>query len=520
MSPTQTRLKFRCKKRASVEVCKENEPTVLKQNVEGSTGDCIKVDDENVRRSGGKRQSIRRDEKGNVSPPKRDKLSSDEKSPSPSQRLGNLHINDRNSGEHILPKRLFDKGSCFRQARQALHSSTPSALPGRETEIQELKTFLSEKLKKAATGTLYISGPPGTGKTACLTSLLQDPEFKDFRSIYVNCTSMKSSGTIYSRICEELKLKVSGKGEKEYLQVLDKFWNSNKKMTILILDEIDQLESKRQSVLYTIFEWPSKLNSHLVLIGVANALDLTDRILPRLQAHLKLKPELMHFASYTKEQIVRILAERLKEMDVTDVFSPSALQLLAGKVASVSGDIRRALDIGRRVLELAEAEKLSQIAPLQPSTESASNTSSPRKKTNGSVHLKIVMDVLNSVYGTSQSLCKSNEGSDEDNFPLQHKLLVCTLLLLLKKGKTKDVSVGKLHEVYRKVCKKRNLVAVSLAEFFGVCQLVETKGLLQVQTKKETRLAKVRLMWDEEEVATALKDKHLLAAVLSDTTVL
>jgi cell division control protein 6 len=43
-------------------------------------------------------------------------------------------------------------------------------------------------------------------------------------------------------------------------------------------------------------------------------LDLTDRILPRLQARLDLRPQLLHFAPYTKLEIVNILTERLKQV--------------------------------------------------------------------------------------------------------------------------------------------------------------------------------------------------------------
>lgn len=99
-----------------------------------------------------------------------------------------------------------------------------------------------------------------------------------------------------------------------------------------MLDEIDQLESKRQSVLYTIFEWPALPNSRLVLVGIANALDLTERALPRLQARCSLRPQTLHFAPYTKEQIIKIFTTVLATEDKTNVFSPVALQMLAGKL--------------------------------------------------------------------------------------------------------------------------------------------------------------------------------------------
>ena len=74
--------------------------------------------------------------------------------------------------------------------------------------------------------------------------------------------------------------------------------------SVLVLDELDQLSVHCQHILYTVFEWPALSRSRLILIGqlvsvttpthycvstagIANALDLTDRMLPRLQAHVQ-----------------------------------------------------------------------------------------------------------------------------------------------------------------------------------------------------------------------------------------
>lgn len=178
---------------------------------------------------------------------------------------------------------------------------------------------------------------------------------------------MKSAAAIYAKIIQELSIPNSTKLGKNSKAVIEKYLTSKHKMLLLVLDEMDQLESRKQSVLYSIFEWPSIPDSKLILIGIANALDLTDRILPRLQARCELKPALMHFAPYSKQEISDIISTRLNEANADNVFTPSAIQFLAGKVAAISGDIRKALDISRRVIELAESHQVAQV--LRPTND-------------------------------------------------------------------------------------------------------------------------------------------------------
>lgn len=82
---------------------------------------------------------------------------------------------------------------------------------------------------------------------------------------------------------------------------------------------MDQLDSKAQDVLYTIFEWPYLPNSRLCLIGIANALDLTDRILPRLRARPHCHPQLLNFPPYSREELVAIVQDRLTQVKEQNV---------------------------------------------------------------------------------------------------------------------------------------------------------------------------------------------------------
>ncbi|XP_016992483.2 cell division control protein 6 homolog [Drosophila takahashii] len=409
----------------------------------------------------------------------------------------------------------------YQNARRVLNSAETQNLPGREEQLQELREFFSSHLESQTSGSLYVSGQPGTGKTACLSLLLRDPDFsKRLQRVYINCTSIASVGAVYKKLCTELQLKVSGRTERDHLEAIQRHLKTAKRMLLLVLDEIDQLCTSRQEVLYTIFEWPAVPGSRILLVGIANSLDLTDRALMRLNARCELKPRLMHFPPYSKQQIVEIFKSRLAEAEVLDVFPPVTLQLLAAKVSAISGDVRRALDIGRRVVEIAEqqkrdGEKEFNMKALQLEGRDAVEAKE-KQDTLKPVQVTQVAAVLNKVYGASQNLEEDIEGS----FPLQQKLMLCTLVLMLRNERNKDISMGRLHEVYRRVCAKRNILALDQAEFTGTVDLVETRGILRIMRKKEPRLHKVLLQWDEEEVHAALSDKQLIASILSDTACL
>ena len=356
----------------------------------------------------------------------------------------------------------------FQEARAALHTGTPSELLCRETQVQTMEAWLDQHLVAGNSGSMYISGAPGTGKTATLTHLLETKVKKEYKSIFINCMVLKSSIAIYREVAKQLNPNKIAKTEKDALKTIESCIRNSKMMILLVLDEVDQLESKDQSVLYTVFEWPALQGSKLVLVGIANSLDLTDRVLPRLQVSPNYRPALLHYPPYTKQEIMDIITARLREgardaVSGQPVITARAIAFLAGKIASLSGDLRKALDVCRRALELSEtiARKQSMLKPLNPRAL-ASPSKSPRKgylnpksvAGVGQVDVPQIMKVINQVYGSQVTASLGTKG---DGLPLKQKILIASLLLMIKKGRSKEVTLGKLAETYSKVLKKRQM---------------------------------------------------------------
>jgi Cdc6-like AAA superfamily ATPase len=56
--------------------------------------------------------------------------------------------------------------------------------------------------------------------------------------------------------------------------------------SIVAIDEMDILVTKKQSVLYNFFEWPTRSNVPLVVIGISNTLNLPEQMMARINSRL------------------------------------------------------------------------------------------------------------------------------------------------------------------------------------------------------------------------------------------
>lgn len=46
---------------------------------------------------------------------------------------------------------------------------------------------------------------------------------------------------------------------------------------IMVLDEIDYLVTRKQSVIYNMFDWATSAGSSLIIVGISNTIDLPER---------------------------------------------------------------------------------------------------------------------------------------------------------------------------------------------------------------------------------------------------
>jgi origin recognition complex subunit 1 len=97
---------------------------------------------------------------------------------------------------------------------------------------------------------------------------------------------------------------------------------------ICLLDELDYLVTKNESIVYNFFDWPQQLNSGLIVVGIANTMDLPERLNKRSLSRLGGQQlQRIAFKAYTHDQINDILADRLQNLE--GVFDAKSLQLAA-----------------------------------------------------------------------------------------------------------------------------------------------------------------------------------------------
>ncbi|CAK8672967.1 unnamed protein product [Clavelina lepadiformis] len=384
---------------------------------------------------------------------------------------------------HIQPRKtpLKAASSRFEKARENLHvSAVPDALPCRENEFQTIYSFIEGKISSGTGGCMYISGVPGTGKTATMTEVLSslqravdDDGLEAFDYVEINGMRLTEPHQAYVSILKQL---TGTKATADHAaQLLTKHFNQRgKKTTLLVVDELDLLWTKKQDVMYHIFDWPSHRHARLIVVAIANTMDLPERLMMnRVSSRLGLTR--LSFLPYTFKQLQEIITTRLRGLEA---FDADAVQLVARKVAAVSGDARRCLDVCRRAIEIAEKDKRS---------------------TKASASIEHVHTSLQEMFASPMVKLIRHSSTHE-------KIFLRSVVAEFRRSGLEEATVGLVLQHHVALAKLEGLPPPNVTSLIKVCNQLAASRVVLLETGRHDIYARIRLNVSVDDVLFALSD--------------
>uniref|UniRef100_A0A8C3Q193 Origin recognition complex subunit 1 n=1 Tax=Chrysolophus pictus TaxID=9089 RepID=A0A8C3Q193_CHRPC len=373
--------------------------------------------------------------------------------------------------------------SVLEEARLRLHvSAVPESLPCREEEFQDIYNFVESKLIDGTGGCMYISGVPGTGKTAtvhevirCLQRATED-DLPSFQFIEINGMKLTDPHQAYVQILELLTgQKVTATHAAVLLAKLFCTPGPKRKTTVLVVDELDLLWTRKQNVMYNLFDWPTQKHSKLIILAIANTMDLPERIMMnRVSSRLGLTR--MSFQPYTYKQLQQIISSRLNSVKA---FEEDAIQLVSRKVAALSGDARRCLDICRRAAEICEF--------------------SSQKSTREIVRMTHITQAIDEMFSSPYIKAIRNAS-------LHEQIFFKAILAEFRRAGVEEATIQQVYHQHISLCRMEGMQSPTVSDILAICARLGACRLLLLESSNKYLHMRVRLNISQDDVMYALKD--------------
>ncbi|CEP11336.1 hypothetical protein [Parasitella parasitica] len=429
---------------------------------------------------------------------------------------GNRTIHRVNHIMPVLPLRQVQKRdvsnlSPYALARERLHvSAVPDSLPCREDEFVNIMGYIQSAIHEATGTCVYISGVPGTGKTATVLEVIrylqhqaEQDEIPQFDFVEINGMKLTDPNQAYSILWECMERSANQKQQQDgkrkritsahALQMLEaKFskQSDDQRTTVVLMDELDLLVTKKQTVMYNFFDWPSRPLSRLIVVAVANTMDLPERIMSNKIAS-RMGLTRINFQPYRYDQLFQIVQSRLEGIDA---FAKEAVEFAARKVSAVSGDARRALDICRRAVEIVE---------LRASEGSASTA------TNKHVTIAIVDEAIKEMF-SSPSVAFIRSCS------LHQKIFLVACMQRSRAVGLAEIEFGDVAHYHIQTCKWHNIEPPNTSDLMRVCESLGQTRALVMEGGRMDICMRLSLNLIEEDIVMACKADKLISRLLAN----
>ncbi len=354
----------------------------------------------------------------------------------------------------------------FKIDREILRPSfVPDKLPHREEQVDQLAQILATALRGERPSNVLIYGQTGTGKTAVVkyieNALKQLDGGRSVHYMYMNCQIVDTPygvlQNVANRLVENLSQRIPFTGlstDRVYQMLVEKL-DEEKRIVILVLDEIDKIVTKNgDDVLYQLLKINEDLTKAKVsMIGISNDLKFTEWLDPRVRS--RLSDEKMVFPPYNAEELLDILGQRAERAFDNGIAPRSVLSLIAALAAQEHGDARRALDLLRVAAELAERARDEHITETH--VEKAKNT----------IELDTVVEAIKSL-------------------PAQSKIVLLAIISIGEAGADR-MTTGDVYGTYKELCRKTGASVLTQRRVTDLISELDMLGLVHARVKSYGR---------------------------------
>ncbi|KAF9557213.1 Origin recognition complex, subunit 1 [Mortierella alpina] len=368
--------------------------------------------------------------------------------------------------------------TAFELARNRLHvKAVPDSLPCREDEFLEIQEHLESAIEEGSGSCIYISGVPGTGKTATVHEVIRslqakadEGEISPFQFVEIN--GMKVTEPSYAYVLLWLALSDQKVTANHALQLLEKQFSTpgpRRLPCVVLMDELDLLVTSKQTVMYNFFEWPNWLHSRLIVVAVANTMDLPERMLSN-KVSSRLGLTRINFQPYTYQQLVKIV------------------------------ESRRAVEIVESSAQKAEDQrrKATNINPLD-------DPGMPKEPPQ--VTIRIVDQAIKEMFASPNVRLIQTAS-------LHQKLFLVALTAKLRRLGLAEAEFSEVAHAHLQMCRLHNIEPPMLSDLSAICASLGSSRCLLVESGKQDIHQRVRLSVSEEDVIMALKVDPLFKRLL------
>jgi cell division control protein 6 len=394
--------------------------------------------------------------------------------------------------------RLLDaaeSGKFIIKNRDILHFTyIPNIIQHRNSEQEQVTQSLLPILKHSRPSNLLVYGKPGIGKTLVVKKVLnkiQERVEKSKFPIKLIYSNSKEETTLYGLLVSfgrQLGMKdkeLPGTGL-AISEVFKRILNNIEESTInviFVIDEIDylaQLVSKTgKDILYQLTRANERLKQgSLTLVGISNDLTFKEKLDPRVISSLG--EEEIIFTNYDRDQIYKILEERVNEAFIPNSVDEAALNLCAALAAAEHGDARRAIDLIRVAGEIAERQQSD----------------------------KVTQDHIREA---SLKIEENKEETSLKSYPLHEKLVI---LAIMKAGGS---STGEIYSSYKGLCKIVGKDELTQRRITQMLSEIELSGIISgrlIHQGIHGRTKKYKLTISSEMIKKTFKDDLTLQDII------